>query len=105
MTDVQDYMEQLLENVADEVNVKEVIAKRGDDKSVYSFDTVHRKSIGLDDNWALYSFLFSGDLHDDMNIIRKLCTTGLDQRSKEKIKVRQPLNSLTIDVSKYAVQG
>lgn len=92
------YIEDLLELIAEEVNIKEIRLVHDYATAVYRFDTVHGESAGLDDEWPLFSMIFSGDISDDMKRVREYCQEGLRQRSEAKIKVRQPLQSITLKI-------
>lgn len=94
--ELKNYIEQLLESVADECNVKEVILKHPFATTIYSFDTVSSESIGLDDEWMLWSLIFTGNIREDMQKVRDIVKEGLKQRHNAKIKVRQPLQSITV---------
>lgn len=96
--ELKNYIEQLLENIADEINVKQVILKHEYATSIYSFDTVHSKSDGLDDEWMLYTLIFTGNIVEDMKKIREFVNSGLKERAEARIKVRQPLQSITISI-------
>lgn len=96
--DLKNYLEQLLEQVADEVNVKQVILDHPSATSVYQFDTMQSKSIGLDDEWTLYSLVFTGKEIEDMKKVKEWVKMGLKQRADAKIKVRQPLQSFTVKI-------
>lgn len=95
---LKNYIEQLLENVADECNVKHIILEHKFARSTYSYDTMYNKSIGLDEEWPLFSLIFSGNISEDMKKVMDLVSEGLKQRAVAKIKVRQPLNDLTISI-------
>lgn len=98
LSKLKDYIEQLLENIADECNVKEVILKHQSVTSMYSFDTLKGKSIGLDGRWPLWSIFFSGDIRKDMEKVWEIINSCLRQRNIAKIKVRQPLKSITVTI-------
>lgn len=98
MESLKKYIGDLLELIAEEVNIKEIRLEHEYATSVYRFDTVKGESTGLDDEWPLYALIFSGDIHDDMNTVKEFCRIGLKQRSEAKIKVRQPLQSITLKV-------
>lgn len=44
------------------------------------------------------ALIFTGDVIKDMAKVRECVKEGLKQRSEAKIKVRQPLQSVTIQV-------
>ena len=93
---LQTYIEQLLEQIADEVNVKQVVLERDDVYAIYKFDTLKRK--GSMEDWVFASLLFDGDIIRDMEKVREIIAVGLKQRAEHKIKVRQPLLKITIKV-------
>lgn len=95
------YAEDLLENIADELNVKEVHINTKYGTAVYKYDTMKQKGIGIDD-YALASEIFTGDILKDMSFVRQTVTGGLQQRSEAKIKVRQPLQKVTIHIKGLA---
>ena len=78
---LKDYCEQLIEQIRDEVNVKEVIFQVGN-------------QAGTD--WRLATLWFTGDILHDMDMVRESVKEGLKQRADAKIKVRQPLQSITM---------
>jgi NADPH-dependent 7-cyano-7-deazaguanine reductase QueF-like protein len=91
------YAESLLENIADELNVKEIHINTKYGVGVYKYDTIKQKGVGIDD-YALASEIFTGDILKDMDYVRQAVTNGLKQRSEAKIKVRQPLQSIAVGV-------
>lgn len=108
-----DYADQMLLNIADEVNIQEVRLKVATEpviEVVYHYDTIKGISQGFtvelnskpkdspDTLMVVLTTFFSGDVVRDMEKVRRATTTGLRQRSNAKIKVRQPLRSMTIMV-------
>lgn len=105
MSELKNYIEGLLENVADELHVKEVrlLVPASDTSAkeiVYGFDTIKKQGIGIKKGWPYWSLVFSGDILEDMEIVRGCVAEGLKQRAEAGIKVRQPLQSITITVPK-----
>jgi len=96
---IKEYIEDLLEIVASECNVKEVIGIFQEEKSVFLFDTIRGKKIGIDDNYQFFSLIFSGNISEDMQTVRKMCSYGLEQRNNAKIKVRYPLQNIKIYIN------
>lgn len=93
--DLQNYICELLEQVACELNVKEVRFQLSGEEFVYHYDTLQNKTIEFD-GWQAASVLFRGDILDDMKTVRNFIKKGLLQRSEANIKVRQPLQSITL---------
>ncbi len=100
-TPEQNYVEDMLLNVADELNVKEIIIEKRDVYANYRYDTTTGNGIGFDnDEWMMASLLFTGDVMRDMETVRDLVRRGPSERSAASIKVRQPLQSITIKLAK-----
>ena len=94
------YCDQLLQNVADELNVKEVrlnIASKPKIDVVLKWDTLELKSNGFEVqvdgkvkeapdtlNIALVN-MFTGNILEDMEKVRDIVNKGLNQRSEGKI--------------------
>lgn len=97
MEKVETYISQMLELVAAELNVKQVILKNGKHSCVYNYDTLHGKTISLE-NMETGAPYFTGDVITDMQKVRDLCSMGLKQRSSAGIPVRQPLQSITVNI-------
>jgi len=97
--DIKKYAEEMLLNVADELNVKEVILKKDGVYATYRYDTLTGKSIGFSNGEeAMVALLFTGNVIEDMRRVRQIIKDGLNERAQAKIKVRQPLQSITINV-------
>lgn len=94
--EIRNYIEDLLCIVASECNVKQIIGTVGGIETVFNFDTLHNKKIGIDEQYNLFSLIFSGNVIEDMKTVEELCSSGLKQRNRAKIKVRQPLQSITV---------
>jgi hypothetical protein len=93
----KDYCEQLLLNVADELNVKRVEIEKDNVFATYHYDTLTGQGKGFEGNeWTMAALLFSGNILDDMQKVRDIVANGLRQRSEARIKVRQPLSRVTI---------
>lgn len=96
----KEYFEQMLEIMASECNVKQIVynyeSPAGWQQSIYSYDTIQGKSIGIDKEWPIFVFMFTGNVQEDMKKVREIVKSGLKQRMDSKIKVRQPLQSITI---------
>lgn len=92
----KNYVEGLLALICEEVNIKQVIVEKNGVQSIFSYDTINEKPLGFDDNFPIFSLIFTGNIREDMQTIRSICSDGLKQRSDGKIKVRQPLQSITI---------
>lgn len=91
------YCEQLLEIVAAELNIKEVRVQLNGETVSYHFDTINHCSVPDQDiGWA--SLIFTGDVTSDMKRVREFISEGLNQRSKAGIRVRQPLQTVTINL-------
>lgn len=93
------YIEQMLLNIADELNVKEVVIedKHTGIYGTYKYDTITGNSLGFDgDEWLMGAKLFNGNIIDDMSKVREIVSDGLKQRSDNNVKVRQPLQSVTV---------
>ena len=94
---IKNYLEQMLLNIADELNVKEVILEKDNVYATYLYDTISGESIGFKSGEEIMaSLLFSGDVLSDMEIVRDIVSNGLNLRAQTKVKVRQPLRSITI---------
>jgi hypothetical protein len=93
---LKNYIEKLLFEIADELNVKKVILNWKDRSSTYSFSTTDRNIGSLDENWEIWSLFYSGDIISDMRKTRDYISKGRNQRSNKGMNVRQPLNSVTI---------
>ncbi len=89
------YAISLLEHVADELNIKEVRFKTQGGLLTYKYDTVKQEGVGFD-RPELTSLIFTGEVLKDMESVRHWVKEGLSQRAIAKIKVRQPLASMTI---------
>lgn len=99
----QTYIENMLLNVADELNVKEVVIESEEAKvyATYYYDTLSGTSIGFKgDEWQMATLIFTGDVVKDMEFVRDTVNVGLRQRADSKIKVRQPLQRITLFVPK-----
>lgn len=96
MINVNDYCKQLLEQIACELNVKEVRLKVAEHTFTFHYDTIKRTVPDQNLGWA--SLIFSGDVLEDMKTVREVVAKGLKQRSDAGIKVRQPLQSITIEL-------
>lgn len=108
------YADMMLLNIADELNVKEIrlkIADKPEISVVYRYDTINGESEGYTvevDKKAreapktkligLTAFL-TGDVRRDMQKVRAIVSEGLRQRGKAGVKVRQPLQAVTIIVN------
>jgi hypothetical protein len=95
--DTQKYICQLLEQIAGELNVKEIILERDDVYGVYHYDTLQNKTVSFDD-YLIASLLFTGNILQDMETVREITSQGLKQRQKANIPVRQPLQRFTLQV-------
>lgn len=108
------YSDQLFLNVADELNVKEVRLVFSTEpliEAVYHYDTIKGESHGftveLDGKEKeapstliiILTKYFMGNILADMQKVRDLVSIGLNQRAKAGVKVRQPLQSLTLSWS------
>lgn len=93
---LKNYILGLLELITAELNVKQVIIKSGDLVSVFDYNTLENKVIGIDENWKLYSRIFSGNILKDMEVVRQKCKEGHTQRQKVGINVRQPLQRIVL---------
>lgn len=98
---MKDYIEQLLKQIADELNIHEVILEADGVYAIYHYDMFvpngKKPFKGFkDDGWQLASLWFTGDVLEDMKVIREAVKQGLKQRAETKIKVRQPLQSITL---------
>lgn len=93
---LKNYIMGLLELITAELNIKQVIIKSGELVSIFDYDTLKNKTIGIDENWKLYSMIFSGNILEDMEIVRQKCKEGHTERQKAGINVRQPLQSITL---------
>lgn len=90
-----EYASGLLEHVADELNIKEIRFDTQYGPVVYHYDIIRQKGVGFDKP-ELSSQVLTGNLMEDMDTVRRWVNIGLSQRSKAGIKVRQPLQSMTI---------
>jgi len=63
---------------------------------IYGFDTIRQKGVGIKKGWPYWSLIFTENIIEDMQKVRGYVNEGLKQRADAKIKVRQPLQSLTI---------
>lgn len=96
---LENYVNEMLSHIADELNIKEIIIKHGDLRYVYEWDTIKGRIIGFENSGKAIiagMLLFSGSVLDDMEYVRQVIKDGLRQRSEAGIKVRQPLQSVTI---------
>ena len=95
---LKDYISGLVESIASELNVKEVrLVKDTDTLATCYFDTWHNKTIKMD-NPECFSLVFIGDILKDMDVVREYVNKGLKLRQDAGIKVRQPLQSFTINI-------
>jgi hypothetical protein len=97
---VKDYCAQLLKQVTEELNIHRVILRVEDITTEYWNHTFvpngEKPKIGFKGDWRLASMFFTGDVLKDMAEVREIVKVGLKQRADAKIKVRQPLDSITI---------
>lgn len=97
---LKNYISNLLLQIADELNVKEVILYSNDVSSTYRFNTMSGDEIGFEheNEWMLWSLFFTGEIIDDMAKVREVVKEGLKQRQESNIKVRQPLSKVELVV-------
>lgn len=80
-TNPKDYCQQLIDIIKNECNVKQVIFRVDDVES---------------EDWQYATLWFTGDILNDMEVVRGIVKDGLKQRAEAKIKLRQPLQSIRL---------
>jgi hypothetical protein len=109
------YCGQLLENLADELNIQQVRFSLNSTPPayvIYKFDTLKGRGVGFSvevDNKTVeapntilivLTGFFKGNTLEDMAVVRSIISEGLRQRAVAGIKLRQPLSAITINESK-----
>ena len=103
------YTTNMLTNITDELNIKHVYIKdmMNGDTYDFAYDTITGEAKGFtSDEEAIKASacLFSGNIMDDMQFVRDVVSKGLSLRSEAGVKVRQPLNSITVS-SRFNVEA
>jgi len=90
----QSYSEQMFTNITEELNIKQVILEKN---GLLATDY-------CDNEEAMCSLLFTGNILKDMDTVRSIVKSGLSQRAEAKIKIRQPLQSTTVNLDLLLTQ-